>query len=288
VRPPTRYSPAVAMRTLLVILLPLVLAACSVVESIAAPRAELVSKHWLANDPASTQQVDHEAWSRFLAAYLVPGGDGVNRFAYARAKASGRALLDAYVAALEAVPVSGLDRGEQRAYWINLYNALTTRIVLDHYPVQSIRDISLGPGLFDFGPWDAKIVTVEGERLSLNDIEHGILRPIWRDPRLHYALNCASISCPSLPPVAFTAGNTERLLDDGARAYVNDPRGVRIDRGTLTVASIYLWYRADFGAGDSAVVDHLKRYAAPELAAQLARFRTPDHYAYDWGLIDLK
>ncbi|HKW54729.1 MAG TPA: hypothetical protein VJO12_13635 [Stellaceae bacterium] len=111
----------------------LALAACSVVEGIAAPRSELVSPHWLANDPASTEQVDHEAWSRFLAAYLVPGGDGVNRFAYARAKASGRAPLDEYIAALEAIAVSRLNRGEQRAYWVNLYNAVTTRIVLDHY-----------------------------------------------------------------------------------------------------------------------------------------------------------
>jgi hypothetical protein len=276
------------MRKVAVILLPLVLAACTVVEGIAAPRAELVSRHWLANDPASTRQVDHEKWSRFLAAFLVPGDDGVNRFAYARAKASGRALLEEYIAALEAVPVSGLNRGEQRAFWINLYNAATTRIVLEHYPVNSIRDISLGPGLFDFGPWDAKVATVEGERLSLNDIEHGILRPIWRDPRLHYALNCAAISCPSLPTVAFTAANSERLLDQGARAYVNDPRGVRIAHGTLTVSSIYLWYRADFGDGGAAVVDHLKRYAAPALQAELARFRAPDHYAYDWDLIDLK
>jgi len=276
------------MRKLLVILLPLALAACSFVESIAAPRAALVSRHWLANDPASAERVDHAAWDRFLADYLVPGDDGVNRFAYARAKASGRALLDSYIASLEAVRVSRLERGEQRAYWINLYNAVTTRIVVDHYPVRSIRDISLGPGLFSFGPWDAKVVAVEGERLSLNDIEHGILRPIWHDPRLHYALNCASISCPSLPTTAFTAANTERLLDAGARVYVNDPRGVRIAGGTLTVSSIYLWYREDFGAGDSAVVDHLKRYAAPALAAELTRFRAPDHYAYDWGLIDLK
>ena len=276
------------MRKLAIILLPLVLAACSFVEGIAAPRSELVSRHWLADDPASTQRVDHAAWSRFLAQYLVPGGDGVNRIGYARAKASGRAQLDGYIAALEAVPVSRLARDEQRAYWINLYNAVTTRIVLDHYPVKSIRDISLGPGLFSFGPWDAKVVTVEGERLSLNDIEHGILRPIWRDPRLHYALNCAAVSCPSLAPVAFTAANTERLLDEGARAYVNNPRGVRITDGRLTVSSIYLWYRADFGDGDAAVIDHLERYAAPALKAELARFRAPDHYAYDWRLIDLK
>jgi hypothetical protein len=130
------------------------------------------------------------------------------------------------------------------------------------------------------------VVHSEGERLSLNDIEHGILRPIWHDPRLHYALNCASISCPSIQPVAFTAENTERLLDEGARAYINDRRGVRIENGRLIVSSIYLWYHADFGSGDAALLDHLKRYAAPELRAQLARFRAPDDDAYDWRLID--
>lgn len=271
-----------------VLALAFALSACAAVEGIAAPSAELVSPHWLANDPASTRRVDHAAWNRFLAAYLVPGADGVNRLAYARAQRSGRAMLDGYLAALEAVPVSRLNRAEQRAYWINLYNAATTRIVLDHYPIKSIRDISLGPGVFDFGPWSAKAVQVEGERLSLDDIEHGILRPIWRDPRLHYALNCAALSCPSLQPVAFTAANTDQLLEAAARAYVNDPRGVRIANGRLVVSSIYNWYRADFGPDEAAVMAHLRHYAAPALAARLARFRAPDDYAYDWRLIDAR
>ena len=276
------------MRKSLGIVLALVLAACAFVEGIAAPRSELVSSHWRETDPTSTEHVDHELWNRFLAAYLVPGGDGINRFAYARAQASGRAILESYIASLQATPVSRLNRGEQRAYWINLYNAATTRIVLDHYPTRSIRDISLGPGLFSIGPWDAKVVRAEGEWLSLNDIEHGILQPIWHDPRLHYALNCASISCPSIPPIAFTAENTERLLEEGARAYVNDRRGVRIEDGRLIVSSIYRWYRSDFGSGEAAVLDHLKRYAAPELGAQLARFRAPDDDSYDWRLIDIR
>ncbi len=276
-----------AMGRILCIVAALELAACTLVEGIAAPRSQLVSTHWLENNPASTDHVDHEPWGRFLAAYLVPGHDGINRFAYARAQSSGRALLESYISSLEATPVSRLNRGEQRAFWINLYNAVTTRIVLDHYPIRSIRDISLGPGLFSIGPWDAKVVRAEGEWLSLNDIEHGILRPIWHDPRLHYALNCASISCPSIPPVAFTAENTERLLEEGARAYVNDRRGVRVEDGRLVVSSIYRWYRSDFGADESAVLDHLRHYAAPELAAQLARFRAPDGDAYNWRLIDV-
>jgi Protein of unknown function, DUF547 len=270
------------------LVLALALTGCASLEGLAAPRSQLISPHWLANNAGSAEQIDHEPWGRFLAAYVVQGGDGVNRIAYARAKSSGRAILKSYIASLEAIEVSRLNRGEQRAYWINLYNAVTTRIVLDHYPIGSIRDISLGPSLFSIGPWDAKVVRVEGEELSLDDIEHGILRPIWRDPRLHYALNCAAISCPSLQPFAFTAANTERLLENGARAYVNNPRGVRIEHGRLIVSSIYLWYRSDFGADEAAVMDHLKRYATPELAAQLQRWRAPDDYAYDWRLIDAR
>ena len=278
--------PKMINRVLSALFLGLLFAHCSMLEGIAAPSARLISTHWLQNDPSSSVQADHSAWSRFLATYLVPGNDGVNRIAYGRVNAADQALLNRYITMLEASPVTRFSRPEQLAYWINLYNAATTRVVLQHYPVRSIRDI--GGGLFGTGPWDAKLVTVEGERLSLDDIEHGILRPIWHDPRIHYALNCASISCPKLQPIAFTANNEERLLDEAARAYVNDPRGVRIANGRLTVSSIYAWYRDDFGSSDSAVIDHLRRYASPQLAAELARFRKPDEDAYDWGLIDVR
>jgi uncharacterized protein DUF547 len=251
-----------------------------------APSARLVSTHWLQYDADASLRPDHAAWSRFFATYLVLGSDGVNRVAYGRVDTAGRALLDSYIATLEASAVSRLSRPEQLAYWINLYNAVTMRVVLQHYPVGSIRDI--GGGLFGTGPWNAKLVIVEKEPLSLDDIEHGILRPIWRDPRIHYALNCASISCPTLQPVAFTSENTERLLDEAARAYVNDRRGVQITDGRLIVSSIYVWYHEDFGAGETAMFDHLRHYASPSLAAELSRFRIPDGDAYDWRLIDAR
>lgn len=276
----------VSRRRLVVSCLALLLASCSSLESIAAPRARLISTHWLQNDPGSSQRLDHSVWSQYLTTYVVAGDDGINRIAYGRVDATGRALLDAYIQMLEATGVSHLSRSEQLAYWINLYNALTTQVVVRHYPVRSIRDID--GGLFGTGPWDEKLVTVEGERLSLDDIEHGILRPIWHDPRIHYALNCASISCPKLQPIAFTSANVERLLDEGARAYVNSSRGARIASGRLIVSSIYVWYREDFGSGETAVVDHLRQYAAPPLAAALAAFRKPDDDAYDWRLIDAR
>ena len=216
----------------------------------------------------------------------MPGADGVARFAYGRVGAADRAALAAYLDALAAVPISRYARAEQFAYWVNLYNGLTVKVEFDHYPVASIRDIDISPGLFGDGPWDAELARVEGEPVSLNDIEHRILRPIWRDPRVHYAVNCASIGCPDLAAEAFTAANTDALLEAGARAYVNSPRGARAEDGRLTVSSIYVWFEEDFGGSDRSVIDHLRRYADPPLAAALQGRRTLDGHAYDWSLND--
>ncbi|MEQ8250699.1 MAG: DUF547 domain-containing protein [Oceanibaculum nanhaiense] len=250
----------------------------------AAPEAELWAR-WTVHNPAATASVDHTAWDAFLKRHLRPGDDGVTRLDYAAAQADA-APLDAYLERLSAVPVSRLNRDEQRAFWINLYNALTVHTVLAHYPVDSIRDIRISPGLFSIGPWGRKLISVEGEPLSLDDIEHRILRPIWRDPRVHYAVNCASIGCPNLLPEAFTAANTERLMEAGAHAYVNHPRGVSLADGRLVISSIYDWFEADFGGGEAGVLAHLRRHAAPELAAALAARREIDDHRYDWTLND--
>ena len=161
----------------------------------------------------------------------------MNLVRYAAVSGSDRKALDAYLKRLGGTSVSKLKRSEQRAYWINLYNALTVQVILAHYPVESIRDIDISPGFFSDGPWGKKLMQVEGEEVSIDDIEHRILRPIWKDPRIHYAVNCASIGCPNLQPVAFTSANADTLLTEGAKAYVNHPRGVRFDGGSLVVSS---------------------------------------------------
>lgn len=190
--------------------------------------------------------------------------------------------LDRYVATLAAVPVAKLNRAEQKAYWINIYNALTVKIILDNYPVKSIRDIR--SGLFSPGPWELKLARVEGVELSLNDIEHRILRPIWEDNRVHYAVNCASLGCPNLQPEPFTAANTEELLNRGARQFVNHPRGVRLEQGRLVLSSIFDWFGSDFGGSEAALLAHLQQFAAPELAAKLKAYRGTLSYQYDWRL----
>jgi hypothetical protein len=261
------------------------LAGCATLEAQVVPAAEPLSR-WERHSAASRAAVDHADWAALLQRYRSAGGDGVARFAYAAVGAADRERLKAYVRRLEAVDVDALNRREQLAFWVNLYNAVTVRTVLERYPVKSIRDIALGGGLFQAGPWGAKLVTVGGTALTLDDIEHRILRPLWRDPRIHYVVNCASIGCPDLPARPLTGANAEATLEAAARAYVNHPRGAAVSGGRLTVSSIYRWFREDFGGSDAGVLDHLRRHAAPPLAAALAAITRIDGHAYDWRLND--
>ena len=215
---------------------------------------------------------------------VVPGNDHLNRVRYGAATEADRNKLSQYIASLTALRIGSYNRAEQKAYWINLYNALTVKVVLDNYPVKSIRDIDISPGFFSDGPWGKKLVTVDGERISLNDIEHRILRPIWRDNRVHYAVNCASIGCPNLQAKAYTGATLEAMLEAGARAYVNSSRGVAVKGDTVTVSKIYDWFIADFGHEEKTVLAHLKKYAAPNLRKQLMAIGKLDGVAYDWQL----
>ena len=194
----------ITRRTAIVAGLFLSLPAFNTVAGALAPKPELWAV-WEAHDPNATAVIDHSAWTAYLAIIVTPDAQGVNRVDYGGAAMANRAELDAYIADLVALPISQYNRGEQEAYWVNLYNALTLQVVLDHYPVKSIQDIDISPGFFASGPWDKELVEIEGRGVTLNDIKHRILRPIWQDPRVHYVVNCASIGCPNLLPVAVTA-----------------------------------------------------------------------------------
>ncbi len=256
----------------------------------AAPAAERWPR-WEAHDPDSATLVDHAAYGDLLDRYLTRHADGVNRVRYAALRADDRAALAAYVQSLEAIDPDGLNRAEQMAYWINFYNALTLLVVVEHYPVASIRDIAISPGLFSRGPWRRQLVVVNGEALSLDDIEHRILRPIWRDPRIHYAVNCASIGCPNLQPEPFTASRLEAMLEQAATDYVDHPRGVAMVERTflpsqLTASSIYDWFQADFGGSEAGVLSHMRGHATGETRQLLAGVEGIDAYRYDWTLND--
>ena len=238
---------------------------------------------WAERDDANTATIDHGAWQRLLDGYLrIDHPSGVNRFDYAALQnhAEHSQSLTNYLSALQALDPRRYSGAEQKAYWINFYNALTVRLVTDAYPVDSIRDM----GWLWSGPWDDVHANVADQDLTLNDMEHEILRPIWQDNRIHYAVNCASFGCPNLNPQAFTATNTEQLLEDGARSYVNHPRGVTVEQRHLLVSSIYDWFEEDFGSSEAGVLEHLRKYATPELSEQLSAFKGDLEYEYDWSL----
>ena len=253
--------------------------------AIGAPKAVLWER-WTAHDPMSEATIDHRAWGELLERCLITGSDGINRFAYGKVSPDDVRQLQDYLDALSVEPISSHNRFEQMAYWINLYNALTIKVILDHYPIESIRDIDISPGFFSDGPWGKKLMSIERETVSLDDIEHQILRPIWKDPRIHYAVNCASIGCPNLHPVPFAAGDIDRQLDRAAIDFINHPRGVSVQGDRLTVSSIYKWFKEDFGGNDQGVIAHLKGFASPSLAMKLERRTSIDDDAYDWSLND--
>jgi Protein of unknown function, DUF547 len=241
--------------------------------------------------PALALDDPDAAYETLLQKHVVVGADGLNRVSYKAWNASkpDRAQLDGYIRDLAGRKPSQFSKPQAFAYWANLYNAITLKVIVDKYPVASIKDIKsdgvwLDPKGF-LGPWRAKRVTVEGRDLSLDDIEHGIMRPTFKDPRVHYTVNCASIGCPNLLPKPWRAATLEADLDAAAKAFVNHPRGVSVTgKDEIQVASIYQWFKADFGGDDAGVLAHLKKYASPTLAKKLEGAKSIARDTYDWNL----
>ncbi|HMR30615.1 MAG TPA: DUF547 domain-containing protein [Geminicoccaceae bacterium] len=241
---------------------------------------------WKAHDAASSRKVDHADWAGLLARFCRPGGDGINRFAYAEMDDSQRAVLDRYLAMLADTPVSALSRSTQLAFWINLHNALVVRLVLDRYPVASIRDMGVTKGPPADGAWSAKRIKVEGRELSVGEIANDILRALWSDPRINYVMCCGTLGAPNLAATPLEPAHLDRELDGAAIGFVNHPRGVSLVNRRLRVSSLYVWHAREFGGGQHAVIKHLMAYAAPPLALQLRGRWGFDEHDYDWALND--
>ncbi|MBT5559573.1 MAG: DUF547 domain-containing protein [Proteobacteria bacterium] len=235
------------------------------------------------SNESNDTDIDHTTWQNFLSETVITTHkSAVNRLNYSLVSPKQALLLAEYIAQMSRIDPRQYSRKTQFAYWVNSYNALTISLILEHYPIDSIREIK--SGLFSFGPWGKEVHEVTGFDLSLDDIEHKILRPIWKDSRVHYAVNCASVGCPNLQPHAFTADNSEKLLNLAAQQYVNHPRGVAIENGELKISSIYHWYKEDFGDDINGIVKHLIEHADPPLSELLKQpFYRYDH-AYDWSL----
>lgn len=192
----------------------------------------------------------HAAWTNLLGRYVRDGFVD-----YAGLKKDGQADLGAYLRSLESVCRGHYDtwtRERKLAYWINAYNAYTVRLILNHYPLASIRKIGLLPGAAfreDFIP----LTGLRGKTLSLNDIEQEILRKDFSEPRIHFAIVCASKSCPTLRSEAYRAADLDRQLDEAARGFIRDSSKNRFDAAShkLYLSSIFKWFREDFERADS-------------------------------------
>ncbi len=236
--------------------------------------------------PGSCVPFDHRhaAWSAILRRYVHDG-----QVDYAGLKRQGDAKLSRYLQALASIcpeePVRWT-REERLAFWINAYNAYTVRLILDHYPIGSIRSIGLLPGAA-FRTAFIPMQSLMGKAISLENIEHGILRKEFHEPRIHFAIVCASKSCPALRSEAYLAAELEQQLEDQARRFVRDPSKNRFDGGsrTLYLSSIFTWFREDFEGAAGRLVDYVSRYADEPTAAAL---REPgvriEFLEYDWSL----
>ncbi|NQW10523.1 MAG: DUF547 domain-containing protein [Alphaproteobacteria bacterium] len=218
--------------------------------------------------PGSAEKLDHRAWQLFLDRNTVVGADGVTRVNYAEVPAADREMLTEYLRALQAVRLDRLDRAEQLAFWLNLHNAAVVRLVLDHLIVSSPDDIDLG-GPFADGPWQADILAVMGQRVSLASIRRSALTPLFHDPRWHYGLSDATLGAPSLPRLAFDGTTIDRALEDAAIAFVNHPRAIRIEGDGLVLSAFWRRYMDDFGGGLAGVLAHIGLYADRDVRVAL-------------------
>lgn len=223
--------------------------------------------------------VNHEIWADLLSKYVTTQGVNYTGFKQEEDR------LDQYLKVLENTTPQKLPRKEQYAYYINAYNAWTVKLILSDYPgVKSIKDF----GTIFKSPWQKDWVRINGEVLTLDDVEHNILRPRYKDPRVHFAINCSAASCPPLRTEPYLADRLDQQLEDSTRAFVNDADSYRLEGNTLYVSRIFKWFSEDFN--DDALGYYLQ-YADGALKEKLTRQKDRikvKYLHYDWSLNDVK
>ena len=252
----------------------------------AAPSAQYWAE-WDRSDELNPATIDHSSWDALLHKYVVVHHkSGINRFRYGEVSAADKARLDSYIETTAAIDPRAYSRAEQLAYWINLYNALTVKLVLDHYPVTKVNTIRVAGADASDGPWSAKLVKVAGVDLSLDDIENRILRPIWKDHRVLFGLACAGLDCPDIQPEACTGPNSRELLSNAGRDFINSDRGVSIagTKGPLRASSIFESYQSDFAVDHKGLLKMFAHYAEDRKALYLLGYTGDIQYHQDWTL----
>ena len=225
--------------------------------------------------PRCAEEVDHSIYAELLQKYVKKGVVDYQGFKNEEGK------LDAYLKVLEETDTSKLSRDEQFAFYINAYNAWTIKLILSGYPgVESIKDFG---SLFK-SPWKKKFVRLDGDVLTLDHIEHEILRPRFKDPRVHFAVNCASKSCPPLISEPYRGAILDGQLNASTRAFLNNPEQNYLEVDQLHVSKIFKWFDDDF---DESIVGFFIRFAEADFKERLVanRGKIEVHYLdYDWSL----
>ena len=219
--------------------------------------------------------VDNSLYSELLKKYVSNG-----KVDYAGFKTE-EAKLDRYLKILEKTEPEKLSRNEQFAFYTNTYNAWTIKLILSGYPgVTSIKDL----GTLLKSPWKKKIVRIDGGVISLDHVEHEILRPLYKDPRVHFAINCAAKSCPPLRPEPFNGNILNQQLDDSTRSFINDPKSFRLEDNKLYVSRIFKWFAEDFNED---IIGFFLKYTTGNLKKKLEantdRIKVK-YLPYDWSL----
>jgi hypothetical protein len=206
--------------------------------------------------------VDHTAFDALLKKHVTAKG----RVSYTGFKADEKAFNQYLESLSKNAPIDQLSKNEQMAYWINAYNAYTIRLILDNYPLESIKDIGPKNQIpFVNTPWAKKFFTIGGTKMSLDNIEHGTLRKKFNDPRIHFALVCASISCPPLRNEAYTAAKLDAQLDDQGRDFLNDPTKNKVGKDKAELSNYFNWYKGDWKQNGQSVVKWVNKYATTKM-----------------------
>ncbi|MEB2778580.1 DUF547 domain-containing protein [Algoriphagus sp. D3-2-R+10] len=226
---------------------------------------------------AETTPPSHKTWNELLKANISADGT-VNYKGFIKEKSK----LETYLNSLSenAPDRKTWSKDEQLAYWINAYNAFTVKLIVDNYPVESIKD--LGPSLkipLIKDVWHYKFFKIGGQESSLDEIEHSILRKEFEEPRIHFAVNCASVSCPPLLNEAFEAATIEAQLDKVATRFINDQSRNKISSDAVQISSIFSWFKGDFTKNGS-LIDFLNKYSKVKINSDAK----VSHLDYDWNL----
>lgn len=226
---------------------------------------------------SKSEPITHETWDSLLKSHITDEG-----LVDYKGFQNDRKKLDTYLQKLSEHHPNDKkwSKEEQLAYWINAYNAFTIQLILDNYPLESIKDVTSGPSIsFVNSPWDIKFITIEGAEYDLNNIEHNFLRKRFEEPRIHFGVNCASISCPVLPQFAFTADKIYEQLDQQARLFINDSSKNKITADNPQVSKIFKWFSGDFEAKGT-LIEFLNQYSDTQINPNASI----DYLDYDWGL----